>query len=112
MLKKAGMVVLGATAGMLSLAPLANAGEAPEHGGHHHDGGGHHDRGHGGRGDCSDVAFSQGDRLISLDNVASNAAISHVNVLAQDNSHGGGCDDDGGRGGRGGHGHGHGRDGG
>jgi hypothetical protein len=102
MLKKAGMVVLGATAGMLSLAPLASAGEMPAHdnGGHH---GEHHDGGHG-RGDCSDVAFSQGDRLISLDNIASNAEISHVNVLAQDNSRGGDCDDRGGREGRGGHG--------
>jgi hypothetical protein len=112
MLKKAGMVVLGATAGMLSLAPLANAGEATQHdGGHgqHGEHGEHHDGGHGhGRGDCGDVAFSQGDRLLSLDNIASNASISHVNVLAQDNSRGGGCDD-GDRGGRGGHGHGHGR---
>ncbi|GLZ46801.1 hypothetical protein Acsp06_29860 [Actinomycetospora sp. NBRC 106375] len=108
MLKKAGMVVLGATAGMLSLAPLANAGEAPSHGdngdhGHHwqHDGHGHD--GHGGRGDCDKFAGSAGDRLVSLDNVASNATISHVNVLAEDNSRSGDCDGDGGRDGRHGH---------
>jgi hypothetical protein len=105
MLKKAGMVVLGATAGMLSLAPLANAGEAPDGG--HHDGGHHghqwdHDGDHdrGGRGDCDKVAFSGGDRLLSLDNIASNATISHVNVLARDNSRGGDCGDHGGHGGR------------
>ncbi|MHC1563626.1 hypothetical protein ACR9E3_32135 [Actinomycetospora sp. C-140] len=103
MLKKAGMVVLGATAGMLSLAPLANAGEAPSHGGDHDNGGhhwqhdGHGHDGHGSRGDCDKTAISSGDRLVSLDNVASNATISHVNVLAEDNSRGGDCDGAGGR---------------
>lgn len=83
MLKKAGIVVLGATAGMISLAPLASAGEAPSHGdGDHHS---HHE------GSCDKVAATQGDNLIGLDNVASNLDLSHVNVLAKDNSQGGGC---------------------
>jgi hypothetical protein len=92
MLKKAGMVVLGATAGMLSLAPLANAGEAPSHGDHGQHG--HHSdhRDHGGRGDCDKLAYSEGDRLVSLDNVASNLDASHINVLAADNSRDHGCD--------------------
>ncbi|MEJ2864962.1 hypothetical protein [Actinomycetospora flava] len=107
MLKKAGMVVLGATAGMLSLAPLASAGEAPQHGGgdhHGHHAGHDHDghRGHGG--DCSKFAGSNGDRLISLDNVASNATISDVDVLSRDRDRGGDCDGDRGNG-RHGHGH-------
>ncbi|GAA4908901.1 hypothetical protein EV188_104135 [Actinomycetospora succinea] len=109
MLKKAGMVVLGATAGMLSLAPLASAGEAPQHGGGDHHG--HHaghdhdgDRGHGGRGDCSKLAGSNGDRLISLDNVASNATISDVDVLSRDRDRGNDCDGDRGHGRHGHHG--------
>jgi len=118
MLKKAGMVVLGATAGMISLAPLASAGEAPQSGGHDHHGhhAGHdHDghRGHGG-GDCSKFAGSNGDRLISLDNVASNATISDVNVLSRDRDGDRDCDGDRDRD-RGRHGHHHGdrdRDGG
>ena len=48
MLKKAGMVVLGATAGMISLAPLASAGEAHSHGGDHGNHGQHESR----AGDC------------------------------------------------------------
>ena len=124
MLKKAGIVVLGATAGMLSLAPLASAGEATTHGGDH----GHHgsssdhdnDRHRGGGGDCDKFAGSSGDRLVSLDNLASNLDVDNINVLSQDNSRDHDCDGDrGGRGGRGGHGghggHGHGdgdRDGG
>jgi hypothetical protein len=111
MLKKAGIVVLGATAGMLSLAPLASAGEAPSHGGdhgnhgHHHDGDHDRDRGHRGGGDCDRTAISSGDRLVSLDNLASNLDVDNVNVLSEDNSRDNDCD--GGRGGRGGrHGHG------
>ncbi len=94
MLKKAGIVVLGATAGMISLAPLASAGEAPQHDGGNHGHGQHHDGGHDrdhDRGGCDKFAGSAGDRLISLDNVLSNADVSHVNVLAQDNSRDGGC---------------------
>ena len=112
MLKKAGIVVLGATAGMLSLAPLASAGEAPSHGGDHGNHGHHHDddgdRGHrGGGGDCDKTAISSGNRLVSLDNLASNLDADNINVLSQDNSRDSDCDGDrGGRGGRGGHGHG------
>ena len=40
MFKKFGIVTVGITAGLLAAAPLASAGEAPEHGGH--DNGGHH----------------------------------------------------------------------
>jgi hypothetical protein len=40
--KKFGIVTVGITAGLLAAAPLASAGEAPEHGGHGHDNGGHH----------------------------------------------------------------------
>lgn len=96
MLKKAGIVVLGATAGMLSLAPLASAGEAPSHGGdhgnhgHHHDNDGHH--GHRGGGDCDKTAISSGNRLVSLDNLASNLDADNVNVLSQDNSRDSDCD--------------------
>ena len=112
MLKKAGIVVLGATAGMLSLAPLASAGEAPSHDrGHDHGSHGHHDdgdRGHrGGGGDCDKTAISSGNRLVSLDNLASNLDADNINVLSQDNSRDSDCDGDrGGRGGRDGHGHG------
>ncbi|WP_433029338.1 hypothetical protein [Actinomycetospora sp. CA-053990] len=121
MLKKAGIVVLGATAGMLSLAPLASAGEAPSHGGDHGNHGHHHDhdgdRGHrGGGGDCDKTAISSGNRLVSLDNLASNLDADNINVLSQDNSRDSDCGDGGGRGGHDGHdGHGHGghgRDGG
>lgn len=110
MLKKAGMVVLGATAGMLSLAPLASAGEAPSHGGDHGNHGHHHDddgdRGHrGGGGDCDKTAISSGNRLVSLDNLASNLDADNINVLSQDNSRDSDCGG-GGRGGRDGHGHG------
>ena len=48
MFKKFGIVTVGITAGLLAAAPLASAGEAPEHGGH----GGHHgDKG--GSSDCN-----------------------------------------------------------
>ena len=41
MFKKFGIVTVGITAGLLAAAPLASAGEAPEHGGHgEHKGGG------------------------------------------------------------------------
>jgi hypothetical protein len=116
MLKKAGIVVLGATAGMLSLAPLASAGEAPSHGGDHGNHGHHHDdddgdRGHrGGGGDCDKTAISSGNRLVSLDNLASNLDADNINVLSQDNSRDSDCD--GGRDGHGHGGHGHGGHGG
>jgi len=114
MLKKAGIVVLGATAGMLSLAPLASAGEAPSHDrGHDHGSHGQHDddhRGHRGGGDCDKTAISSGNRLVSLDNLASNLDADNINVLSQDNSRDSDCDGD--RGGRDGHGHGHGGHGG
>lgn len=96
MLKKAGIVVLGATAGMLSLAPLASAGESPSHDrGHDHGSHGHHDddhRGHRGGGDCDKTAISSGNRLVSLDNLASNLDADNVNVLSQDNSRDSDCD--------------------
>jgi hypothetical protein len=109
MLKKAGMVVLGATAGMLSLAPLASAGEAASHGGDH----GHHGQHESHAGDCGASAVSggqgnSGSQLIGANNVNVQAPINQLGVLAvQDDDCGGG------HGGHGGHGrHGHGRDGG
>ncbi|MEJ2887759.1 hypothetical protein [Actinomycetospora aeridis] len=84
MLKKAGIVVLGATAGMLSLAPLASAGEAPQRNndhGHHHDGdhGGHHHGGHhkhdrGPRGCDGDAA------LLNVSCIGNDADINPINV--------------------------------
>jgi hypothetical protein len=108
MLKKAGIVVLGATAGMLSLAPLASAGEA-SHGGHDHDRGHHgeHDRDpHRGGGDCDKIAYSRGDSLVNLSNVLANADVQDVNVASIDGGGNEGCggdDDD--RDGRHGHRH-------
>jgi hypothetical protein len=49
--KKFGIVTVGITAGLLAAAPLASAGEAPEHGGH--DNGGHHGEHKGGGSDCN-----------------------------------------------------------
>lgn len=85
MLKKAGIVVLGATAGVMSLSGMAFAGES-EHssddsGSRHHE---HHDKDRGGS--CDKTAVSNGDRLLSLDNVASNLDISRLNVLGKDDS--------------------------
>ena len=51
MFKKFGIVTVGITAGLLAAAPLASAGEAPEHGGH--DNGGHHGEHKGGGSDCN-----------------------------------------------------------
>jgi hypothetical protein len=89
MLKKAGIVVLGATAGVMSLSGMAFAGEAhsddsssKHH--EHHDGDKGHDRDRGGS--CDKTAVSSGDRLLSLDNVASNLDISRLNVLGKDDS--------------------------
>lgn len=109
MLKKAGMVVLGATAGMLSLAPLASAGEAPSHGG---DQGGHHwqqddhrgDHGHRG-GSCDGGARGS---LVNVSDIACDANIGPINVGGDQDNRGHGDHD--GRGGRGGH-DGHGRHG-
>lgn len=87
MLKKAGIVVLGATAGVMSLSGMAFAGESgsshdSDRDSSHHEGG--RDRDGGG---CDNkIAASSGDRLLSLDNVASNLDLSRVNVLAQDES--------------------------
>ncbi|PVZ08649.1 hypothetical protein [Actinomycetospora cinnamomea] len=109
MLKKAGIVVLGATAGMISLAPLASAGEAHDddhdHRGHSHS-----------SSDCGASAVQRGQLntgdqgLLGINNTNIQAPINQLGVLsAYDND---GCDGDdderGGRGGRGGHGHGHG----
>jgi hypothetical protein len=94
MLKKAGMVVLGATAGMLSLAPLASAGEAHSHGGDH--GHGQHES-H--AGDCGASAVSggqgnSGSQLIGANNVNVQAPINQLGVLAdQDGDCGGGGHD-------------------
>jgi hypothetical protein len=49
--KKFGIVTVGITAGLLAAAPLASAGESPEHGGH--DNGGHHGEHKGGGSDCN-----------------------------------------------------------
>jgi hypothetical protein len=83
MLKKAGMVVLGATAGMLSLAPLASAGEAPSHGGDH----GHHGQHESHVGDCGASAVSggqgnSGSQLIGANNVNVQAPINQLGILA------------------------------
>jgi hypothetical protein len=117
MLKKAGIVVLGATAGMISLAPLASAGEA------HH---GHGDRAHSSSDDCSGATAiggeqrNSGSQLVGINNTNLQAPINQLGVLSRyDND----CDDDDngrhghrhgkhGHGGHGGHGHGgHGHDG-
>ena len=114
MLKKAGMVVLGATAGMLSLAPLASAGEAGHHDGGHH---GQHES-HSGGADCGASAVSggqgnSGSQLIGANNINLQAPINQLGVLSRQDDDCGGHHGDGHRGGHhGGHGHGHGRDGG
>jgi hypothetical protein len=103
MLKKAGIVVLGATAGMISLAPLASAGEA------HH---GHGDRAHSSSDDCSGATAIGGEQrnsgdqgLLGINNTNIQAPINQVGVLSRyDND----CDgDDDRRGHRHGHRHGH-----
>ena len=84
MLKKAGIVVLGATAGVMSLSGMAFAGEghsSDDSGSKHHE---HHDKDRGNS--CDKTAVSNGDRLLSLDNVASNLDISRLNVLGKDDS--------------------------
>lgn len=89
MLKKAGIVVLGATAGIMSFSGMAFAGESDadtsgddSSTNRHHDDDGR-DRDGGG---CDKIAASSGDRLLSLDNVASNLDISRLNVLGSDKS--------------------------
>ncbi|GAA4863535.1 hypothetical protein [Actinomycetospora straminea] len=106
MLKKAGIVVLGATAGMISLAPLANAGEARDHG---------HDEHHSSS-DCASATAvggrqgNTGSQLVGVNNTNLQAPINQLGVLSSyDND----CDDDDRGGHRGGHhgghhGHGHG----
>ncbi|MDD7966927.1 hypothetical protein [Actinomycetospora lemnae] len=91
MLKKAGIVVLGATAGMLSLAPLASAGEA----GHHHD----EDRSHSSSSDCGASAVqggqaNTGNQLVGVNNTNVQAPINQLGVLSSLDSD---CDDDEGR---------------
>jgi hypothetical protein len=110
MLKKAGMVVLGAAATMMSLSPAAFAGDAQpsdrdggdysqhndnwgdhdgDYGHHHGHHDGHHHGGHDrdGHGRCGDkLAFSGGGSLVDLSNLASNVDLSHVNVLSEDHS--------------------------
>jgi ABC-type Zn2+ transport system substrate-binding protein/surface adhesin len=100
MLKKAGIVVLGAAAGMGVLAPAAFAGEAPheghskswdhDHGKRHHHGHDHdrdkdrdRDRDRG----CGDVADARGSSgLVNAPNLLANADISRLNVLSSDES--------------------------
>ena len=103
------------SAGSTSVATrsyIISMSAAPSHGGDHGNHGHHHDddgdRGHrGGGGDCDKTAISSGNRLVSLDNLASNLDADNINVLSQDNSRDSDCDGDRGeRGGRGGHGHG------
>jgi hypothetical protein len=88
MLKKAGIVVLGATAGMISLAPLASAGEA------HH---GHGDRAHSSSDDCSGATAiggeqrNSGSQLVGINNTNLQAPINQLGVLSSyDND----CDDE------------------
>jgi hypothetical protein len=106
MLKKAGIVVLGAAAGMGVLAPAAFAGEAPSHDGHskswdrdddhgHHRGHHHgHDRDRDRDRDCGDVADARGSKgLVNAPNLLANADVSRLNILASDDSvnFGGSC---------------------
>jgi hypothetical protein len=84
MLKKAGIVVLGATAGMLSLAPLASAGEAPQrnddhghHQGHDHDGHGH-GHGHGPRGGSCDGGADA--TLLNISDIGCDAEVGPINL--------------------------------
>ncbi|MDL5157437.1 hypothetical protein [Actinomycetospora termitidis] len=123
LLKKAGMVVIGAAAGVAALSGTAFAGDMPEKGGHDHSwdrdhGHGHHhghdrdrDRDRGDNdgnataigGDCANL----GDQLIGVNCVNVQAPISQLGVLSTYNN------DDDGRDGRAGFGHGRdGRDGG
>jgi hypothetical protein len=98
MLKKAGIVVLGATAGMISLAPLASAGEASH---------GDHDRAHShSSSDCASATAvggrqgNTGSQLVGVNNTNIQAPINQLGVLSSyDND----CDDDDRRGHRGGH---------
>lgn len=98
MLKKAGIVVLGATAGMLSLAPLASAGEAS----HGHDNDNH--RSHSSS-DCDGASARQGgqlntgDQVVGVNNVNVQAPINQIGVLSDlddddRRGRGGDCDDD------------------
>ena len=92
MLKKAGIVVVGATAGVFALSGMAFAGEADkgsddESSSHHHDHDDDDDRDHGhdrDRGDrCGDrVAFSGGDNVIDASNLAANSNLDVLNILS------------------------------
>ena len=87
MFKKFGIVTVGITAGLLAAAPLASAGEAPEHGGH--DNGGHHGEHkgeHGGGSDCNVTGGSSeanggidGDSF--LGNAVAQAPVGGANAL-------------------------------
>ena len=82
MLKKAGIVVLGATAGMISLAPLASAGEARDH---DHD----HDRAHShSSSDCASATAvggrqgNTGSQLVGVNNTNIQAPINQLGILS------------------------------
>jgi hypothetical protein len=100
MLKKAGIVVLGATAGMISLAPLASAGEAHDR---------HHDRAHShSSSECASATAvggrqgNTGSQLVGVNNTNIQAPINQLGVLS---SYENDCDDDDRRGHHGHHGH-------
>ena len=89
MLKKAGIVVLGATAGMISLAPLASAGEARGH---------DDDHGHSrASSDCASATAvggrqaNTGSQLVGVNNSNIQAPINQLGVLS---SYENDCDDD------------------
>ena len=95
MLKKAGMVAVGAAAGMVVLTPAAFAGDAPSSSDSGHSWG--HDHGHhhghssdkGGasahNGDC----LNGGDQLVGLNCTNVQAPINQLGVLSKYDNHGG-----------------------
>ena len=108
LLKKAGMVVLAAGAGMVALTPAAFAGDAPEtastgghswggdqggdHGGKHHGWGhDHHKHSEGGdgasakNGDCANF----GSQLVGVNCTNVQAPINQLGVLSKYENHGG-----------------------
>lgn len=86
MLKKAGIVVLGATAGMLSLAPLASAGEAPD------------SQRSQSSAECDGASARQGgqlntgDQAVGVNNVNVQAPINQIGILSRLDSDGRGGD--------------------
>jgi len=93
MLKKAGIVVLGATAGMISLAPLASAGESHGHRDHDNHSSSNCD---GGATAYQGGQANTGNQLIGVNNTNIQAPINQLGVLSSLND-----DDDDRRGGRG-----------